>query len=191
MANERRKEDEVTALRSGLILASLVVGALSVMPAGSAAAAEEGTVNALASWQGQGRVFKTGDKQALFVGGFVGVFFVENDQGALHAARILCPGSLDIDLETGAQSGEGRCIITARGGDRVFARWTCSGAHFKGCGGRFTLTGGTGKFQGITGESLFVVKSALHELAPGSTSDEVREQAAGLAVWPELRYRIP
>ena len=176
--------------RSGPILAG-VIAAWLLIPADLALAAEEGTVNALASWQGQGRLFKTAEQQALFVGAFVGILFVENNQGALHAARILCPASMDVDLETGVQSGEGRCIITARGGDRVFARWACSGVHFRGCGGKFTLTGGTGKFQGITGDSLFVVKSALHELAEGRTSDEVREEAAGLAVWPELRYRIP
>ena len=111
-----------------------VLVGVAVLPGGvgAAQAAEEGTVNALASWQGQGRVFKIGERQALFVGGFVGILFVENNQGALHAARILCPGSLDIDLGTGNQAGEGRCIITDRAGDRVFARWTCVGSHSRG-----------------------------------------------------------
>ena len=180
----------MTRIRAWFVL-MLIGAAVLLGGAGSAPAAEEGTVNALATWQGQGRVFKTGEQQALFVGGFVGILFVENSQGALHAARILCPGSLDIDLGTGSQSGEGRCIITARGGDRVLARWTCAGSHLQGCAGKFTLTGGTGRFLGITGESDFMVKSAIHELTAGSSGDEVREAAAGLAVWPTLRYRIP
>jgi len=175
----------------GVLLAVLLATAFLGLSAAPASAAEEGVVSALASWQGQGRLFRTGDQQALFVGAFVGIFFVENNKGVLHAAHILCPGALDIDLGTGGQTGEGRCVITTRGGDRVFARWTCTGVHLEGCGGRFTLTGGTGRFQGITGESEFVVKSGIHELAVGPASDHVQEEAAGLAVWPALRYRIP
>jgi len=173
------------------IVTSLLIAILLAFPAALASAAEEGAVNALATWQGEGRLFKTGPQQALFVGAFLGILFVENNQGDLHAAQILCPGSLDIDLGTGAQAGEGRCIITSRAKDRVFARWTCAGVHLQGCAGTFTLTGGTGRFQGITGESPFVVKSAIHELAAGPGADTVRETAAGLAVWPALRYRIP
>lgn len=178
------------AVLTALAGVALVVG----LPAPPAWSAEEATVNALASWQGQGRLFRTGERQALFVGGFVGVLFVENDQGQLNAAHILCPGSLDVDLDGGTQTGSGRCIVTTRSGDRVFARWTCTGTHFVGCAGKFTLTGGTGRFQGITGESDFVVKSAMHDLArnpAGLSGDEIREVAAGLAVWPALRYRIP
>jgi hypothetical protein len=105
-----------------VLLAVLLATAFLGLLAAHASAAEEGVVNALASWQGQGRLFRTGDQQALFVGAFVGIFFVENNQGVLHAAHILCPGAIDIDLGTGGQTGEGRCVITTRGGDRVFAR---------------------------------------------------------------------
>jgi hypothetical protein len=176
---------------SRAILGIGLAAALLAGLAGTAAAAEEGAASALATWAGQGRLFQTGEKQALFVGAFQGVMFVENGQGILHAARILCPGSMDVDLGSGDQKGEGRCIITGRSGDRVFARWTCAGPHLRGCNGRFTLTGGTGKFLGITGESEFVVKTVVHELVPGSGAEDVREAAGGLAVWPELRYRIP
>ena len=110
--------------------AIFVIGLAAVLLAGAAGvavAAEEGAASALATWAGQGRLFQTGEKQALFVGAFQGVMFVENGQGILHAARILCPGSMDVDLGTGDQKGEGRCIVTGRSGDRVFARWTCAG----------------------------------------------------------------
>jgi hypothetical protein len=178
-------------LNAGAILMTVLAAVLLAGPAGPAVAAEEGAASALATWAGQGRLFRTGEKQALFVGAFQGVVFIENGQGGLHAARMLCPGSMDVDLGTGDQKGEGRCIVTGRSGDRVFARWTCAGPHLRGCNGRFTLTGGTGRFLGITGESEFVVKTVVHELAPGSGEEDIREAAGGLAVWPELRYRIP
>jgi hypothetical protein len=87
----------------GVLLAVLVAAAFLGRSAAPASGAEEGVVNALASWQGQGRVFRTGDQQALFVGAFVGIFFVENNKGVLHAAHILCPGALDIDLAPAAR----------------------------------------------------------------------------------------
>lgn len=82
-------------------------------------------------------------------------------------------------------------IITGRTGNRAFARWSCSGLHLKGCAGKFSLTGGTGALQGITGESAFLVRSAIQELAVDLDDDTVQETAAGVAVWPELRYTIP
>jgi|SRR5262249_19017936 len=181
----------MTIRNPGPILAVLLAVALATLATAPTLAAEEGTVNALATWQGQGRFFRTGEQQAFFGGVFTGVLFVENNQGALHAAHILCPGSLDIDLGTGKQAGQGRCVITARSGDRVFARWECTGVHLEGCSGRFTLTGGTGRFQGITGESDFMVKSAMAELSLTASGNEIREEGAGLAIWPSLQYRIP
>jgi len=53
------------------------------------------------------------------------------------------------------------------------------------------LTGGTGRFQGITGESDFMVKSAMAELSLTASGNEIREEGAGLAIWPSLQYRIP
>jgi len=175
-------------IAAGAVLAALMLG-LTVHPV---PAAEEGTVTAMSAWQGQGRFFQVGPDQAYFVGGFSGIMFVQDDKnGTLDAAKIVCPGTLDISLTQGAQSGEGRCVITAKAGDRVFARWTCSGALLAGCAGTFTLTDGTGGFAGITGEGDFVVRSAIAELAATATGDGIQEQSAGLAIWPDLKYSIP
>jgi hypothetical protein len=59
------------------------------------------------------------------------------------------------------------------------------------CEGEFTLTGGTGKFAGITGGGKFVVRAALAETATSLTRGGVVSGAAGLAVWPALTYTIP
>ena len=158
---------------------------------GATYAAEEGTVRATSAWVAEGRYFEVKDEQALFVGAFAGVMYVETRQGAIDAAQILCPGMIEINLNDGTQSGEGRCIITAREGAKVYATWRCAGEHFAGCTGTFTLTGGTGRFKGITGHSAFEVRSQLAELAARPEEESVQGSAAGVAVWPALTYKIP
>jgi hypothetical protein len=154
-------------------------------------AAEEDTVSAVASWTGQGWFFPVGPEEALFMGLLRGTFFVENSKGALDAARLVCPVSLQMHRVSGAQAGEGRCVLTNRDQHQIFARWTCAGVHAVGCKGRFTLTGGTGPFQGITGDGEFTIRGALHELSVQAGIEGVREAGAGIGVWPALRYRIP
>jgi len=175
-----------------IVTASALAALIAVLTVRPVLAAEEGTVTAMSAWQGQGRFFQVGPDQAYFVGGFGGIMFVQDDKkGTLDAAKIVCPGTLDISLTQGAQSGEGRCVITARDGDRVFAKWTCGGALLAGCAGTFTLIDGTGRFAGITGEGDFVVRSAIAELAATATGDSIQEESAGLAIWPDLKYSIP
>ena len=171
-----------TLFGSALLLVTLI---------GVAAAAEEGTVRATSAWVAEGRYFEVKEDQALFVGAFAGVLYVETKQGTLDAAKILCPGMIEINLNNGTQSGEGRCIITARDNAKVYAIWRCAGEHFSGCTGSFTLAGGTGRFKGITGNSAFEVRNQLAELAVTSGEDSVQGTAAGVAVWPALTYKIP
>jgi hypothetical protein len=171
----------------GVIVLSILMIAFSGIPA----KAEEGTVTAMSAWQGRGQVFKVGEHEALFVGGFGGIMFLEDRKGVLDAAKIICPGTMEINLEDGSQKGEGRCIITSREGDRVFAKWNCEGVHLQGCEGKFNLTGGTGKLEGITGESDFTIRSAIGEITVKIPSTEVYETAIGLAFWPKLHYKIP
>ena len=60
--------------------------------------AEEGTIKASSAWQGQGQFFQVREKQALFVGAFSGIMFVETKQGTLDAAKIVCPGMVEVNL---------------------------------------------------------------------------------------------
>jgi hypothetical protein len=98
---------------------------------------------------------------------------------------------IEINLNNGSQSGEGRCLVTAREGDKVYAVWRCAGEHGAGCAGTFTLNGGTGRFKGITGHSDFEVRSELATLAATADAEVVEGTASGVAVWPALTYKIP
>ena len=173
-------------------LSVALVMALSLLVAGALSGhAEEGMVKATSAWQGQGQFFQVREKQALFVGSFSGTMFVETRQGALDAARITCPGMVEVNLDDGMQSGEGRCIITARDGERVYARWNCAGEHLVGCTGTFTLLGGTGRFERMTGQSDFLIRSDIATYVRDLSAESVQATATGLAVWPALKYKMP
>jgi hypothetical protein len=173
--------------------AAVVMSMLAMIGSGAleARAAEQRTVKAISAWVGQGDLVPTGSNWIFFVGSFKGTIFVENAEGELHAARILCPGTLEVNVTSGAQRGEGRCVITRNPTDQVFARWNCAGTHGVECRGQFELTGGSGKFSRIQGKSDFKIRTGINELVLGSGAGTTREIGAGLAEWPALTYTIP
>ena len=154
-------------------------------------AAEEKTVNAIAAIEGVGQAYQIAPDIAVFLGGFAGTIFVEDGVGALNAGQIVCPGSLEIELEGGQQTGSGHCIITNDQGDRVFARWDCEGVHIIGCKGNFEVVGGTNGYYGISGKGEFVIRSALRSLVIDALGGEATEAFLGVAVWQDFTYRIP
>lgn len=174
-------------------LISVVLSAVFLIAADlpTANAAEEGMVKGSAAWVGQGRIFKTGEAEAKFVGAFGGVLYVETADAKMDAMKLICPGTFDIDVNTGVQQGNGDCILIDKDNDNVFAEWTCDGQNFLGCEGSFTLTGGTGKFQGITGQSPVQARTAFQEIAVNFKSGTVIETSAGLLALTELTYKIP
>ena len=48
----------------------------------------------------------------------------------------------------------------------AFAEWTCEG-KVGACKGTFTLTGGTGKYAGVTGSSEMIVRWIINALITG------------------------
>ena len=153
--------------------------------------AGETSVKAWAAWQGQGRFYKATETLALFSGYFEGVMEVENKQGELNAASMICPGMLEVNLIDGTQQGWGRCIMVTGDGDRVYAGWSCTGKHLEGCGGPFNVRGGTGKFASVSGDSTFVVRSDVAEYVASIPEGGVTANFAGQAAWSALTYITP
>ena len=60
----------------------------------------------------------------------------------------------------------------------------------KGCTGRFVLTGGTGAYQGVTGEGDFVFQLILADLIRFERL-EAEYDLTGRAAWPKLILRTP
>ena len=152
--------------------------------------AEEHTLQATAPWEGRARIFVTGEHQAFMLGVFAGRLAVDKESNVLHGSQLVCPGTFDADYATNAQRGEGRCVIVTGRGDRLFARWTCAGEPDKGCTGRFVFTGGTGVYQGITGDGDLTLRMTLTEM---THLDQLESgyDLKGFATWSALRYRTP
>ena len=178
----------MTRQRSGAFRALLL--SACVLLVGGSASGEEATVEALSVYQSQGKLSKTGPSSATFAGTLSGLFFVMTSEGPGRPASIVCPGSLEVDLETGAQEGKGKCTIENRDGDEVYADWTCDGYHLVGCRGDFVLTGGLGRFEGVTGGGKMTVRSDVHEMAVQSKGT-VSRASQGVIWWQDLHYQVP
>lgn len=154
------------------------------------AQAEEGTASAMAPWQGEGQLFQIGPEQVMFVGAFNGIMYVQTGENSLDALLMLCPAAQELNLEDGTTQSEGYCTFQNQSGDKVFAKWECSG-KVGACSGEMVLTGGTGEFSGIHGGGAMMARSVLSELAANLENGSLVRSAAGLIVWPELKYSIP
>ena len=175
-----------------LKLAALLVGWLcGAAFAGTAARAEdEQSIKAFAAWQGRGQIFETGPDRVTFVGSFTGMIFVETDKGPLDAGFMVCPAILDVNIKDGMQEGKGRCTISAKDGSRAYAELSCKGVHLVGCDGDFTFTGGTDRFEGLTGGGPITIRSGgLRDAALGA-GNTVQDSAGGIIIWPKLTYRL-
>ena len=151
--------------------------------------AEEGTVKILAPWEAEGQVYKVGPAETQFIGEFGGIMYVETGEGKLDTAIFLCPAVQNVDHENKKTDASGRCHIVAAEGN-IFAEFDCKGVPGS-CKGNFKLTGGTDRFEGITGSGEMLVRSALSTFMSSATSGETVQAAEGLAVWPALKYKIP
>ncbi len=170
----------------------VVIFSLSILGwlGATAQAQESGSLKGVAVFEGEGMLFQLEDQNAYFVGGYVGVMVVGNDKEALNAATMVCPATMEINLETLVQSGHGRCVLTDKDDNKVYAKWTCSGTPTH-CKGAFTFTGGTGKFEGIWGINEFFVKTDVLAFQQTGEPGLVKRAAAGEAVWPEITYQLP
>lgn len=171
-------------------LASALGAGVLVFCASQSAVAEQKTLQAMMPWTGEGTVFAVDTEKLLFMGSFEGVMYIEKAEGDLDAAFAECPGNMELMLESKKTSGWGYCMITGSGGDTVFAKWDCAGGGAGACTGNFVLTGGTGRFEGITGSSELQVRSVLAAIVAGLGSGSEVQSVTGLAILPKLSYEL-
>jgi hypothetical protein len=172
-----------------LKLAAMLIAIAGAITSMSARAQEEQSIKAFAAWQGRGQMFETGPNRVTFVGSFTGMIFVETVKGPLDAGFMVCPAILDVNVNDGTQEGKGRCTISAKDGSRAYADLSCKGVHLVGCDGEFTFTGGTDRFEGVTGGGPITIRSGLHDAALGA-GNTVQESAGGIIIWPKLTYKL-
>ena len=174
----------------GLKSIRLLLGAALAFFSSGPAGAEEGTVEAYSSWQARGEILETGAREMTFVGSLSGVLFVKATDGSTDSGKIMCPGTVVVDTQDFSMSGSAKCVILTPDDERIYAEFTCSGVYGSGCNGVFTLKGGTGDKENISGGGPIQLMSEFADLTvvPGSI---VEHGTVGLAVWPKLTYKTP
>lgn len=165
-----------------------LVGFVMAVIAGSLQAAEQ-SLKVTMPWDGEGTIYAIGADKVLFMGAFEGIMYAEKEQGELDAAYASCPATQHIDLKNKSSQASGYCNITISVEDSVFAEWNCTG-KVGSCKGTFKLTGGTGKYEGVTGSSDIVVRSVMNVLVGGMGDGSVVRAASGIAVLPKLTYKL-
>ena len=168
---------------SGLVLGLVIAGTAGMAHAG------EKSDKILMPWDGEGSVYTIGIDKLLFMGELEGIMYVETSAGELDAAYANCPASQHIDMKGKQSSATGYCTITISSEEVVFAEWSCKG-KVGACEGTFNLTGGTGKYAGVTGSSEILVRSVLNTLVVGMGSGDAVRAATGLAILPNLTYKL-
>ena len=154
------------------------------------AVAATSTVSAVIPWQGQGQIFSVGTDKLRFLGSIEGIMYVETAEGELDEAFVQCPIVQNIDAISQSTSATGTCTIVVSTEDLVFAEITCDGIEGL-CIGDFILTGGTGRFTGISGSGRMTVRSPVHVLAANLSESAVLQVASGILQIPELEITIP
>lgn len=120
------------------------------------ASAEDWKVQGEFGWFGVGTAHQIEEGHFYWVGEFSGTFFNDKGEGSLfHRAGVKCPAYNDINFNSGKSNAAGYCVITDTDGDKAFLSWSNEGNTVSGPG-TFEYTGGTGKYEGISGKNTFV-----------------------------------
>ena len=164
--------------------------AILLLAISPARAADQGTVQAVIPWEGEGRIFQIDSKRIQFLGAIEGVMYVEDSKGEMNEGFVQCPIVQLMDLETGVMEAIGHCEITASPVDVAYAQLSCKG-RVGDCSGKFVLIDGEGKFAGISGEGELRVRSPIHALAQDLGSGALLRVAAGIAIIKDLKFSTP
>jgi hypothetical protein len=174
---------------AGMVVRGLAAGAVGLLAVSGGAAAGESTERLLAPWQGEGQVFQIEPGKVMFLGRFDGILYADSGVGPFDGVPFVCPGTQVLDTSAGTVSSDGHCMLTPSEDEEVYARWSCAG-QASACKGRIEFTGGTGRFEGISGGGEMTVRTVLADITEDTRSGEVVRTAAGIAVWPNLTYRL-
>ena len=137
------------------IAAAAICLAVPVALSGPAFAADYSATSSF-SWITSGTTYALEEGHFVFAGDFSGLALPETGDGPLaQIITYVCPGIFDI-----GGPAQGFCVGTDADGDKVFAVWSSVAAEampgtIAGGDGEITYTGGTGKFEGITGGGTF------------------------------------
>lgn len=136
----------------------LAVGAITLVCSfglGGPSHAEDWKVAGYFGWLGVGKVQQLEKGHIYWVGEFSGTFFNDKGEGSpFHLAGVRCPAFNDLDFNRKQSKAAGTCVISEPNGDQAYLTWRCEGDTHS-CHGSFDYTGGTGRYQEISGSNTF------------------------------------
>jgi hypothetical protein len=88
---------------------------------------------------------------------------IPNDPAAPKYAQD-CPGKYEY-MPDGSWKGSGTCTDTFKDGDKIYETWE-EGSHLKEY--TWKKTGGTGKYEGVSGEGTYMYESLTDTLMGGT-----------------------
>lgn len=137
-----------TAQRRGLGLTALIGLAVLTAPAPvRAQVVKEGQADVIHTYTIADRTMKMGERTVI-QREFTGVSVNEKGSGMFHNLGMRCVSL--IDVIDGKNYASGRCVEADADGDQIFHTF-----ENKAGAGAHILIGGTGKYQGITGQQAF------------------------------------
>ena len=148
------------------------------------------TVSAVIPWQGTGKIDETGTDKLRFQGTIEGIMYVETAEGPLNEAYVKCQIVQDLDVTTESTSVTGDCTIVVSTEDSVIAELSCRGMQGY-CVGKLTLTGGIGRYTGISGSGKLTARSPVQSLAQGQSENDELQIYVGILQIPELNITQP
>jgi hypothetical protein len=169
-------------IRPALALAWMV----ALLSPAAFAQTETQVFNAFSIALANGTILKSGDKQATVTGTVAGPLFVETDEGPVEAGRVTCAATVKVDQTSARQTGSGVCTFAAEDGAQSWGDFECAGYALVGCRGTLKLVGGTGRFEGTSGEGTMIWRPSAHEFAK-QLDGTALQNAAGLLIWRELK----
>ena len=153
-------------------------------------ATEKHTAEIIGTWQGSGVVFLTHVDKAKFFGEINATLTVQSeDNSTINHLPIVCMTTQKLDLNDSNITASGDCLIGVEK-DVIFAAFTCSGPQ-SDCVGTFTLGGGTGRFNKITGGSEFRSRTQDGTLTIEKGRVLANKKIKGVLIFTDLHYEIP
>lgn len=166
---------------------SLAAMAVLLLSSAAVSAQEEPQVfNAFAVVVASGTIVKAGEKQVMVVGTLKGPMFVETDEGPVDAGSVVCGASVRIDQGTKRHGGSGVCTFRAEDGATAWGEWECAGYDVIGCRGTLKLTGGSGRFEGVTGEGAMIWRPSAQELKK-QLDGTILQNTTGMLIWRDFK----
>lgn len=174
-------------MRASLLVNRVLALAVGLIVCGAARAQDEAQVfNAFSVAVANGSIVRMAEKQVMVVGTVKGPMFIETDEGPMPAGTMACAASLRIDRENRRQTGSGACTFTAEDGAAAWGEWECAGYALLGCRGKFTLNGGSGRFQGVSGEGAVTWRPNAHELQ-AQLDGTTLQNTSGVVIWRDFK----